>query len=156
MNLNLTLFAQALVFAAFIAFTVKFVWPYMLRAIETRQKQIADGLAAAEQGKKSLEVSSKQAGEAIQEARARAAEIIAQAEKRDAQMVEAAKVAAKAEGDRGKAAAKADIQQEVSRARAQLREQVAALAVAGAEKILRREVDAKAHAELLDGIKKQL
>ncbi len=156
MNLNLTLFAQALVFAAFIAFTVKFVWPYMLRAIETRQKQIADGLAAAEQGKKSLELSSKQAGEAIQEARARAAEIIAQAEKRDAQMVGEAKTAAKAEGDRGKAAAKADIQQEVSRAREQLREQVAALAVAGAEKILRREVDAKAHAELLDGIKKQL
>ncbi len=156
MNLNLTLFAQALVFAAFIAFTVKFVWPYMLRAIETRQKQIADGLAAAEQGKKSLEVSSKQAGEAIQEARARAAEIVAQAEKRDAQMVGEAKTAAKAEGDREKAAAKADIQQEVSRARAQLREQVAALAVAGAEKILRREVDAKAHAELLDGIKKQL
>ncbi len=156
MNLNLTLFAQALVFAAFIAFTVKFVWPYMLRAIETRQKQIADGLAAAEQGKKSLEVSSKQAGEAIQEARARAAEIVAQAEKRDAQMVGEAKTAAKAEGDREKAAAKADIQQEVSRAREQLREQVAALAVAGAEKILRREVDAKAHAELLDGIKKQL
>ena len=156
MNINFTLFAQAIVFAAFILFTVKFVWPPLLRAIEARQKQIADGLAAAEQGKKSLEVSSKQAEQAIQEARLRAAEIIAQAEKRDAQMVEAAKVAAKAEGDREKAAAKADIQQEAQRAREQLREQVAALAVAGAEKILRREVDAKAHAELLDGIKKQL
>ena len=156
MNINFTLFAQAIVFAAFIWFTVKFVWPPLLRAIEARQKQIADGLAAAEQGKKSLEVSSKQAEQAIQEARVRAAEIIAQAEKRDAQMVEAAKVAAKAEGDREKAAAKADIQQEAQRAREQLREQVAALAVAGAEKILRREVDAKAHAELLDGIKKQL
>ena len=86
----------------------------------------------------------------------RAAEIIAQAEKRDAQMVEAAKDAAKAEGDREKAAAKAEIEQEAQRAREQLRDQVAALAVAGAEKILRREVDAKAHAELLDGIKKQL
>ncbi len=156
MNINFTLFAQAIVFTAFIWFTIKFVWPPLLRAIEARQKQIADGLAAAEQGKKSLEVSSKQADQAIQEARARAAEIIAQAEKRDAQMVEAAKVAAKAEGDREKAAAKADIQQEAQRAREQLREQVAALAVAGAEKILRREVDAKAHAELLDGIKKQL
>jgi F-type H+-transporting ATPase subunit b len=156
MNINFTLFAQAIVFAAFIWFTVKFVWPPLLRAIEARQKQIADGLAAAEQGKKSLEVSSKQAEQAIQEARLRAADIIAQAEKRDAQMVEAAKVAAKAEGDREKAAAKADIQQEISRAREQLREQVAALAVAGAEKILRREVDARAHAELLDGIKKQL
>jgi F-type H+-transporting ATPase subunit b len=156
MNINFTLFAQAIVFTAFIWFTVKFVWPPLLRAIEARQKQIADGLAAAEQGKKSLEVSSKQAEQAIREARARAAEIIAQAEKRDAQMIEAAKVAAKAEGDREKAAAKADIQQEAQRAREQLREQVAALAVAGAEKILRREVDAKAHAELLDGIKKQL
>ncbi len=156
MNINFTLFAQAIVFTAFIWFTVKFVWPPLLRAIEARQKQIADGLAAAEQGKKSLEVSSRQAEQAIQEARVRAAEIIAQAEKRDAQMVEAAKVAAKTEGDREKAAAKADIQQEAQRAREQLREQVAALAVAGAEKILRREVDAKAHAELLDGIKKQL
>ena len=156
MNINFTLFAQAIVFTAFIWFTIKFVWPPLLRAIEARQKQIADGLAAAEQGKKSLEVSSKQAEQAIQEARSRAAEIIAQAERRDAQMVEQAKFSAKAEGDREKAAAKADIQQEVSRAREQLREQVAALAVAGAEKILRREVDAKAHAELLDGIKKQL
>jgi len=156
MNINFTMFAQAIVFTAFIWFTVKFVWPPLLRAIEARQKQIADGLAAGEQGKKSLEVSAKQAEQAIQEARVRAAEIIAQAEKRDAQMVEAAKVAAKNEGDREKAAAKADIQQEAQRAREQLREQVAALAVAGAEKILRREVDAKAHAELLDGIKKQL
>jgi len=156
MNINLTLFAQALTFAAFIGFTIKFIWPHMLRAIEQRQKTIADGLAAGEQGKKSLEVSSKQAEQAIQEARMRAAEIITQAEKRDAQMVEEAKLAAKAEGDREKTAAKADIQQETSRAREQLREQVAALAVAGAEKILRREVDAKAHADLLDSIKKQL
>ena len=156
MNINFTLFAQAIVFSAFIWFTVKFVWPPLLRAIEARQKQIADGLAAGEQGRKSLEISSKQAEQAIQEARTRAAEIISQAEKRDAQMVEAAKVAAKAEGDRERAAAKADIQQEAQRAREQLREQVAALAVAGAEKILRREVDARAHAELLDGIKKQL
>jgi F-type H+-transporting ATPase subunit b len=156
MNINFTLFAQAIVFTAFIWFTIKFVWPPLLRAIETRQKQIADGLAAAEQGKKSLEVSAKQAEQAIQDARARAAEIVAQAEKRGSQVVEEAKTAAKAEGDREKAAAKADIQQEAQRAREQLREQVAALAVAGAEKILRREVDAKAHAELLDGIKKQL
>jgi len=156
MNINITLFAQALVFAAFIWFTIKFVWPPLLRAIEARQKQIADGLAAAEQCKKSLETSSKQAEVAIAEARGRAAEIVAQAEKRGSQVIEEAKAAAKAEGDREKAAAKADIQQEASRAREQLREQVAALAVAGAEKILRREVDAKAHAELLDGIKKQL
>jgi F-type H+-transporting ATPase subunit b len=156
MSFNLTLIAQAVAFALFIWFTVKFVWPPLLRAIEARQKQIADGLAAGEQGKRSLETASKQAEQAIHDARGRAADILAQAEKRGTEMIEEAKVAAKSEGDREKAAAKADIQQEAQRAREQLREQVAALAVAGAEKILRREVDAKAHAELLDGIKKQL
>jgi F-type H+-transporting ATPase subunit b len=156
MNLNFSLIAQAIAFAAFIWFTVKFVWPPMLRAIEARQKTIADGLAAADQGRRSLEASSKQADQAIQAARTRAAEIIAQAEKRDAQMIESAKSAAKAEGDREKAAAKAEIAQEITRAREQLRNQVASLAVAGAEKILRREVDAKAHAELLEQIKRQL
>lgn len=156
MNITFTLVTQAVVFAAFIWFTKAFVWPPLLRAIEQRQKTIADGLAAAEQGRKSLEQSSKQAGEEIAAARTRAADIVAQAERRAAQVIEEAKAAAKAEGDREKAAAKADIQQEAQRAREQLREQVAALAVAGAEKILRREVDAKAHADLLDGIKKQL
>lgn len=156
MNINLTLLAQALTFAAFIGFTVKFIWPFMLRAIETRQKTIADGLAAAEQGKKSLETSTRQAGRAIDEARARAGDIIAQAEKRASEMVEEARDAAKTEGEREKAAAKAEIEQEVSRAREQLRAQVAMLALAGAEKILRREVDAKAHAQLLDSIKGQL
>ena len=156
MSFNLTLIAQALTFALFIWFTVKVVWPFMLRAIEARQKTIADGLAAAEQGHKSLETSRRQAGEAIEQARGRAGDILAQAEKRAAQMLDEAKQAARAEGEREKAAAKAEIQQEVSRAREQLRDHVAALAVAGAEKILRREVDAKAHAELLDGIKKQL
>jgi F-type H+-transporting ATPase subunit b len=156
MNLNFTLVAQAIVFAAFIWFTAKLIWPYMLRAIETRQKTIADGLAAAEQGKRSLELSTKQADEAIKDARGRAAEIIGQAEKRAAQMIDEARNAAKEEGNREKAAAKAEIAQEVTRAREQLRDRVASLAVAGAEKILRREVDAKAHGDLLDSIKKQL
>ena len=156
MNINLTLFAQAIVFAAFIWFTVKFIWPYMLRAIETRQKTIADGLAAAEEGKRSLEVSSKRADEEIRKARERATDVLAQAEKRAAQIIEEARTAAKDEGNREKAAAKAEIAQEVTRAREQLRDQVASLAVAGAEKILRREVDPKAHADLLDSIKKQL
>jgi F-type H+-transporting ATPase subunit b len=155
-NLNLTLFAQVVSFTVFIWFTVKFVWPHMLRAIETRQKTIADGLAAAEQGKRSLETSTRQADEAIKDARGRAADIIAQAEKRASQMIDEARSAAKEEGNREKAAAKAEIAQEVTRAREQLRDRVASLAVAGAEKILRREVDAKAHGELLDAIKKQL
>ena len=156
MNLNFTLVAQAITFAAFIWFTTKFVWPHMLRAIEARQKTVADGLAAAEQGKKSLETSARQADEAIKDARGRAADIIGQAEKRAAQMIDEARNAAKEEGNREKAAAKAEIAQEVTRAREQLRDRVASLAVAGAEKILRREVDAKAHGDLLDSIKKQL
>jgi len=156
MNINLTLFAQAITFTAFIWFTVKFVWPFMLRAIETRQKTIADGLAAAEQGRRSLETSTRQADEEIKRARERAAEILSQAEKRAAQMVDEARSAAKEEGGREKAAAKAEIAQEVTRAREQLRDRVASLAMAGAEKILRREVDAKAHGELLDSIKRQL
>jgi F-type H+-transporting ATPase subunit b len=156
MNLNLTLFAQALVFAAFIWFTVKLIWPYMLRAIEARQKTIADGLAAAEQGRRSLETSSRQADETVAQARGRAVEILAQAEKRAAQLVDEARGAAKEEGNREKAAARAEIEQEVTRAREQLRDHVASLAVAGAEKILRREIDVKAHADLLDSIKRQL
>jgi F-type H+-transporting ATPase subunit b len=156
MSFNLTLIAQALTFALFIWFTAKVIWPFMLRAIEARQKTIADGLAAAEQGRKSLEVSTRQAGETVEQARGRSSEILAQAEKRTAQMVEEAKLAARQESEREKAAAKAEIQQEVARAREQLRDHVAALAVAGAEKILRREVDAKAHADLLESIKRQL
>ena len=156
MNINVTLVAQALTFGLFIWFTVKLVWPYMLRAIEARQKTIADGLGAAEQGRKSLEVSNRQADEELKRARERSAEMLSQAEKRVAQMIDDARNAARDEGSREKAAAKAEIEQEVSRAREQLRDHVAALAVAGAEKILRREVDAKAHADLLDSIKKQL
>lgn len=156
MNLTFTLFAQAIVFVAFILFTKKFVWPYMLRAIEARQKTIADGLAAAEQGRRSLETSTRQADEALVQARGRAAEILAQAEKRAVQLVDEARSAAKEEGNREKAAAKAEIEQEVTRAREQLRDHVASLAVAGAEKILRREIDAKAHADMLDAIKRQL
>jgi F-type H+-transporting ATPase subunit b len=156
MNMNVTLVAQAAVFALFIWFTAKVVWPFLTRAIETRQKTIADGLAAADQGRRSLEQSTRQAEDAVNLARARSAEILAQAEKRAAQLVDEARNNAKEEGNREKAAAKAEIAQEVSRAREQLRDQVASLAVAGAEKILRREVDAKAHADLLETIKRQL
>jgi F-type H+-transporting ATPase subunit b len=156
MDITLTLFAQAIVFIAFVLFTKRFVWPPLLRAIEARQKTIADGLASAEKGRAALETSTKQADEEIKRARDRAGEIISQAEKRVSQMIDEAKNAAKEEGNREKAAAKAEIAQEVTRAREQLRDRVASLAVAGAEKILRREVDAKAHGDLLDSIKKQL
>jgi len=156
MNINATLFVQALSFAALIWFSVRFVWPMITNAMDERTRRITDGLAAAEAGRQSLERSAKQADVAIAEARTRAADIIAQAEKRGAQMVEEARASARAEADRERASARAEIEQEITSAREQLREQVAALVVSGAEKILRREVDARAHADMLDTIKRQL
>lgn len=156
MNINLTLVAQAVSFAIFIWFTVKFVWPPMLRAIEQRQKQIAEGLAAAEQGRTALERSNREADSVIADARTRATDILAQAEKRGTQLIEEAKAAARAEADRERAAAKAELEQEISRAREGLREQVAALAVAGAERILKREVDARVHSAMLADLQKEL
>ena len=156
MNLNFTLIAQALAFALFIWFTVKFIWPPLMRAIEQRQQQIAAGLAAGERGKQDLEAAGKRAHEELAKARERVGEIIGSAEKRDAQMLDEAKAAARAETDRILAAAKADIDQQVAQARETLREQVASLAVAGAEKILRREVNLQAHAELLGQLKKEI
>jgi len=156
MNFTLTLIAQAIAFALFIWFTVAFVWPPLLNAIEKRQKQIADGLAEAERGRSSLADAQKQTEALLKEARERAHELMVQAEKSAGQRVEDAKVQAKVEADRIVATAHAQIGQEVQSAKQQLREQVAALAVAGAEKILRREVDAKAHADMLNQLKAQL
>jgi F-type H+-transporting ATPase subunit b len=156
MNINLTLLAQAVTFFIFIWFTASFVWPPLLRAIETRQKQMADGLAAAERGRQDLELASKRADEVVREARQRAHDILSQADKRAAELVEEAKGQAKAEGDRIIAGAKAEIEQEVFRAKESLRSQVAVLALQGAEKILRREVDAKAHADLLNAVAAEL
>ncbi len=149
MNINFTLIAQAIAFAVLIWFTVKFVWPPLLKAIEARQKEIADGLAAAADGRSALEVAAKKSEVTLTEAKQKASEIIAQAEKRGTQIIEEAKGNAKVEGDRIIAGAKAEIDQEVNRAKEGLRAQVATLAIAGAEKILRKEIDAKAHSELL-------
>jgi F-type H+-transporting ATPase subunit b len=156
MNINLTLLMQAAAFAAFIWFTAKFVWPPLMRAVETRQKQIADGLAAADEGRKSLANAEKRISDLVGEARAKAGEIVAQGEKFRQETVEQAKAEAKAEADRIVAAAKAEIAQEVARAKEDLRHQVSSLAIAGAEKILKREVDAKAHADLLAEIQRQV
>lgn len=156
MNLNFTLFAQAAVFITFIWFTMRFVWPPLLRAIESRQKTIADGLAEAERGRSSLADAQKQTDVLLREARARAQEIMVAAEKSASQRVEESKTQARSEGERLVAAAHAQIEQEVQSAKQVLREQVAQLAVAGAEKILRREVDAKAHADMLNQLKAQL
>jgi len=156
MNLNFTLIAQAITFAAFIWFTAKFVWPPLMRAVEARQKQIADGLAAGEKGRQELELSGKRAGEEIAKARERVTEILAQAEKRRGEIVDEAKNAAREAGNREKAAAQAEIEQQISQAREMLRDQVAALAVAGAEKILRREVNAQTHADILAQLKLEI
>jgi F-type H+-transporting ATPase subunit b len=156
MNFNATLIGQSITFVFFVWFSMKFVWPPIMSALETRKKQIADGLAAADRGKHELELAAKKAGDNLRDAKAQAAEVIAQAEKRAAQIVEDAKLAAKEEGDRQLAAAQANIEQEANRARESLREQVAALAVAGAEKILRREVNAQTHADLLGQLKAEL
>jgi F-type H+-transporting ATPase subunit b len=156
MNINFTLVAQALTFAIFIWITAKFVWPVLSGAIDARQKHIAEGLAAAERGKQDLEQAAVRTAEMLRQARQQAQEILAQAEKRGSQMIDEAKVAALEEGARLIAAAKAEIDQEVSGARETLRVQVAALAVAGAEQILRREVDAKVHADLLARLQTQL
>jgi len=156
MNINLTLIMQAIAFFAFIMFTAKFVWPPLMRAIETRQKQIADGLAAGEEGKHSLQNAEKRVAEVLADAKSRASDIMAQGEKVRADTIEQARGEARVEADRIIAAGKAEIQQELFRAREALRHQVADLALAGAAKILRREVDAKAHADLLAQIEKQL
>ena len=156
MDINLTLIMQAVAFAAFIWFTARFVWPPLMRAIDTRQKQIADGLAAGEQGRKELASTEKRIADMLAEAKLRSQEIVATGEKFKAETIEAAKGEAKAEAERIVAAGRAQIQQEVAQAKEQLRNQVADLAVAGASKILGREVDAKAHADLLASIEKQL
>jgi len=156
MDINLTLFMQAAAFAAFIWFTARFVWPPLMRAIDTRQKQIADGLAAGEQGRQSLASTEKKIAEMMVEAKVRSSEIIAQGDKLKSETIEAAKAQAKEEADRILAGAKAEIEQEIMRAKEALRNQVADLAVAGASKILKREVDAKAHADLLAAIQRQL
>jgi F-type H+-transporting ATPase subunit b len=156
MNLNFTMVAEAAVFIALIWFAKKFVWSWLLVKIEQRQKMIADGLAEAERGRSSLADAQKQTEKLLNEARARAQEIVAAAEKAAHDRVEESKLQAKTEGERLVAAAQAQIQQEVQSAKQQLREQVAQLAVTGAEKILRREVDAKAHSDMLGQLKAQL
>jgi F-type H+-transporting ATPase subunit b len=156
MNINLTLLMQAVAFGLFVWFTAKFVWPPLLRAIERRQKEVAEGLAAAERGRNELAEAGKRSEAELTDARDKAQDIIARAEKRATQIVDEARQSARSEGERLIAGAKAETDQQATNAREQLREQVATLAVAGAERILRREIDAKAHADLLAQLKQEL
>ncbi len=156
MDINATLLGQAITFAVLVWFTMKFVWPPLTNMMDERAKRIADGLAAAERGKQDLEQASLRVEAEIRAAKQQATELILNAEKRANQVIDEAKQAARTEGERIIADAKAEIDQEVLRAKESLRSQVAGLAVAGAEKILRKEVDAAKHADLLASIKAEL
>lgn len=156
MNINATLLGQTIMFVMFVWFCMKYIWPPITNAMGERAKKIADGLAAGERGKSELELATKRSVELLHEAKQKAAEVIALAEGRAAQIVDEAKNDARKEGERLLLGAKAEVEQEVFRAREALRDQVAALAVAGAEKILRQEVDATRHAELLKSIQAEL
>jgi F-type H+-transporting ATPase subunit b len=156
MNINFTLFAQAIAFAVFIWFTVKFIWPPLLAAIEERQQKIADGLAAADKGSKSLEEAQVRIQGMVEEARAQARGILDQAQTRASGIVEEARASAEQERDRIIQSGKAEVDQQINRARDELRGQVAAIAVAGAEKILAREIDTRTHQDLLTKLAAQI
>lgn len=156
MNINLTLISQAVAFAIFIWFTVKFVWPPLIKAIEARQKTIADGLAAADRGRAELAQANQRVEAELAKSRAENQTRLAEAEKQGVLLIEQAKKDAEAEKARIVAQAKAEAALETQRAKEQLRNAVAELAVKGAERILRREVNASAHADLLNQLKAQL
>ena len=156
MNINLTLIAVALAFAAFIWFTARFVWPPLMRAIETRQKNIADGLAAGEQGRQDLAQAEARVTATVNEAKARATEIVALAEKQRNATIDKSKSEALAEAAKVTQAKLAELEQEIARAKEVLRNQVADLAVQGAQKILSREINPQVHAELLNKLKAEL
>jgi F-type H+-transporting ATPase subunit b len=156
MNINLTLIAQLVSFAVFVWFTMKFVWPPLVKAMDERKAKIADGLAAAERGAHEQELAQERAKEVLHEAKAQAAEIKANAEKQAVMIVEEAKGKAQEEGARQLAAAQAEIEQETNKAREQLRGKVAELAMAGAEKILRKEIDANAHKDIVEAVANQI
>ena len=156
MNPNITLLGQMISFAILIWFTVKFIWPPLMGAIEERQQKIAEGLAAADNAQKSLAQSQDKVAEELKAARGKANEIIEQAHQRANQLIDAAKNDAIAEGNRQRALADAEIEAAANRAKEELRKQVSALAVAGAEKLLKREIDANAHKALIDELAAQL
>lgn len=156
MSINATLIGQAIWFAVFIWITMKYVWPPLSKAMAERQQQIADGLAAAERGKQDLELAARRSADSLREAKDRAAGVAAEAEKQARRIIDEAKEAAKVEAAKVYNAKMAELEQEAERARSALRERVAELAVAGAEKILRREVNASAHADMLAALKQEL
>jgi len=156
MNINLTLLGQMITFAFFVWFCMKFVWPPIMNALEERKATIADGLAAAEKGQHEEDLAKTRAIEILKEAKSKAQEIISQAEKRHAEIVDSAKDDARIEAERIVTAGNAEIEQESNRAREALRGQVVSLAVQGAGKVLKKEIDAKANDDLLKDLVAQL
>lgn len=156
MSINATLIGQMITFALLVWFTMKYVWPPLMKALEERKKKIADGLASAEKGKHEMELAEKRATALLREAKDQAAEIVSLAQKRANEVVEESKHTAKEEGERIVAAAKAEIERELQQAKEGLRQQVAVLAVSAAEQILQKEVDQKKHREIIDNLGKQL
>ena len=156
MNINATLFLQAIVFAILVWFTMKFVWPPITKALDERAQKIADGLAAADKAKAELASANKKVEAELASSKNETAGRLAEAERRGQSIVEDAKARATEEGNRIIAAAKAEAQQQSVKAREALRDQVAALAVKGAEQILRKEVNAGVHADLLSRLKTEL
>ena len=156
MNINATIIGQAIAFFFFAWFCMKYVWPPLTEALRERQKKIAEGLDAAERASRDLELAKEKAALTLREGKEQASGIIDQANKRASQVIDEAKEQAIVEGERLKVAAKAEIDQEINRAKEALRSQVAALAVVGAEKILRKSVDSKVQAELVDNLAAEL
>ena len=152
----MTLLGQMISFAILIWFTVKFIWPPLMAAIEERQQKIAEGLAAADNAQKNLAQAQDKVNEELKAARSKANEIIEQAHQRANSLIDAAKADVIAEGNRQKALAEAEIEAAANRAKEDLRKQVSALAVSGAEKLLKREIDANAHKALIDDLAAQL
>jgi F-type H+-transporting ATPase subunit b len=156
MNINATLIGQAIVFLILIWFSVKFIWPPLLRAIEDRQKKIADGLAAAERGQKELQQANGEAEQIVTEAREKALKIVDQANRRSSEIIEEARATAITEGQRLLTDARQEASLEQARARDSLRKDVGTLAVAGASRLLQREIDPKAHADLIDQLAREI
>ncbi|HED36556.1 MAG TPA: F0F1 ATP synthase subunit B [Gammaproteobacteria bacterium] len=156
MNINATLIGQSIAFFVFVWFVMQYVWPPLIEALDQRKKTIAEGLAAAERGMHEQELAEKAAEKHIKEAKNQASEIVTQAQKRASEIVEEAKDNAKEEAGRVIAAADAEIEQEINRAKEQLRKQVASIAMLGAAKVLNREVDEKAHGEIVDDMIAQI
>ncbi|MTI14013.1 F0F1 ATP synthase subunit B [Sansalvadorimonas verongulae] len=156
MNINATIIGQSIAFAFFVWFCMKYVWPPLIGALNERQKKIADGLAAADRASTDLEAAQNKVQEELQAAREQAKEIVDQANRRASVIAEEAKDDARKEGERLIVAARAEIEQEVNQAREQLRAQVATIAVAGAGKILGKQIDEAANSELVDQLAAEL